>query len=402
MRKKLNMLKESISMSLTNIYNNKMRSFLTTLGVLIGVTAIIALITVMQGATSKVYAQFSALGTGKLTAQIQGTPLKSGLNQNDLKKLEKLDNISAISPSVPLTLRVKSDNNWAEEVEGTGYGEAYFRNTENVVSRGRPLNYLDEKEGAPVCLMDEHLSKKLFLGEDPLYQNITILGNTYTVVGIISSDANQDVISQSMGKKESGKLYLPYTTALKISLSSNINQLTLYIEDTDKTDDTVALLESELNALFNNKEDAFSIINMESLLDTMNTMMGMMTTLLAGIASIALLVGGIGIMNMMLVSVTERTNEIGLLKALGAEPKQIQLQFLIESFCLSLLGGIGGTVLGLLISYGLSVYIDMPFVLSGSAILIGVLFSASVGILFGWAPARKASNLNPIDALRSN
>jgi len=169
----------------------------------------------------------------------------------------------------------------------------------------------------------------------------------------------------------------------------------------DYTDQVIEALENLLHAAFNYHDDTYRVINMESLLDTMNTMMGMMTGLLAGIASIALLVGGIGIMNMMLVSVTERTMEIGLRKALGAEPGQIQLQFLIESFMLSILGGVIGMVLGVAVSYIFSVVADITFRISWSAIVLGVTFSASVGIIFGWAPARKASMLNPIDALRS-
>jgi len=160
-------------------------------------------------------------------------------------------------------------------------------------------------------------------------------------------------------------------------------------------------LEGLLDAAFNYKDDSYSVINMESLLSVMDTMMGLMTNLLVGIASIALLVGGIGIMNMMLVSVTERTSEIGLRKALGAKPRSIQIQFLLESIILSLLGGAVGVVLGLAVSLLLSSIMDITFVFSPGAVGLGVGFSLAVGVIFGWAPARKASNLNPIDALRS-
>lgn len=156
-----------------------------------------------------------------------------------------------------------------------------------------------------------------------------------------------------------------------------------------------------MDQAFNGREEAYSVISMESLLDTMDTILGMMTTLLAGIAAISLLVGGIGIMNMMLVSVTERTTEIGLRKALGARPRTIQMQFLLEAVMLSLLGGVIGILLGNLLSVLFAVWIGFDFQLSTGAILLAFLFSASVGIIFGWAPARKASRLNPIDALRS-
>lgn len=153
--------------------------------------------------------------------------------------------------------------------------------------------------------------------------------------------------------------------------------------------------------IFNNKDKTYTVINMKSMTDAMNLMTSMMTSLLVGIASIALVVGGIGIMNMMLVTVTERTTEIGLRKALGAEPGQIQVQFLIEAIILSLLGGVIGVVVGLGVSLAICMNTDITFSLNTFAIWLGVGFSAAVGIIFGWAPARKASRLNPIDALRS-
>ena len=182
---------------------------------------------------------------------------------------------------------------------------------------------------------------------------------------------------------------------------SSVNNLEVYIDNTDETDDLVDRLEAYLDNTFNNADNAYSLINMESLMKMMDTMYDMMTKLLAGIASISLMVGGIGIMNMMLVSVTERTREIGLRKALGAEPKIIQLQFLIESVILSLIGGIIGIIIGELLSYIALDAIGTDFAINVSAVTLGFGFSLAVGIIFGWAPARKASRLNPIDALRS-
>ena len=174
-----------------------------------------------------------------------------------------------------------------------------------------------------------------------------------------------------------------------------------YVTDPDDTDAAVDELEAALDGIFNDKDNTYTIINMESMTDAMNLMTSMMMSLLVGIASIALVVGGIGIMNMMLVTVTERTTEIGLRKALGAEPGQIQMQFLIEAIILSLLGGVIGVAVGLGVSFAICVNTDITFSLNTFAIGLGVGFSAAVGIIFGWAPARKASRLNPIDALRS-
>jgi putative ABC transport system permease protein len=175
----------------------------------------------------------------------------------------------------------------------------------------------------------------------------------------------------------------------------------VYLSDPDVTEEVIDSIEAVLNEIFNYRERSFSVLNLDSLLDTMKSMQSMMTSLLVGIASIALLVGGIGIMNMMLVTVTERTREIGLKKALGAEPMLIQFQFLVEAIVLSVIGGILGVVFGLLISFGAALLIDMAFKISVSAIILGVGFSALIGIVFGWSPARKASLLNPIDALRT-
>ena len=219
--------------------------------------------------------------------------------------------------------------------------------------------------------------------------------------GVLKDADVDDVMSQLQAGDESGTLIMPYTSYMRLFGVKGITSLEVYLDSAEQTDAVSEEMEGVLEAAFNYREDSYRIINMESLLDVMDTMMGLMTNLLVGIASIALLVGGIGIMNMMLVSVTERTSEIGLRKALGARPRSIQVQFLMESVILSLLGGLIGVALGLVVSALLAGMMDIAFVLSPGAIALGVGFSLAVGVIFGWAPARKASNLNPIDALRS-
>ncbi len=395
------MLRESVSMSLNNIANNKMRSFLTILGVIIGVTAIISLITIVNGVTGELTDRFNELGTGTLNVTANGTALKRGLSENDLAEISALDNVAGISPSVSSVVAVKRGREWDDEVSLKGRNATWFERNKDAVSHGRGISPLDVRDRTRVCLINEALQKKLFFGEDAVGQRLVLNGHTFLVVGILDDGADSSVMAQALGGDKDLQAAVPYTTAMRILGQRYITSLEVYAEDTQLTSETAETLKNYLHALFNYRENTHTVINMESLLDTMNTMLSLMTGLLAGIASIALLVGGIGIMNMMLVSVTERTTEIGLRKALGAEPSQIQAQFLIEAFTLSVLGGIIGALLGVAVSYAFAAVIDIPFRISWFAIGLGVGFAAAVGIVFGWAPARKASNLNPIDALRS-
>ncbi len=391
-------LKQSIEMSIQNIKGNKMRSFLTTLGIIIGVTAVIALITIVKGVSDNVMGQFESLGAGKLMVSVTGTSLKTGLSESDLAKIEKINNVSGISPTISTTSKA-SRNGEVDDVSVEGKNGTYFINNNNIIS-GRPLTQAEMAGDVYTCVIDMDCAKRFFFGENPIGKKIRVGGYTYTVVGL--EDGNSNLMSEMMvSSNDGGSIKIPYRNALKMTESSNVNSLEVYVKDTNFTSQVVDDLEKILNQAFNDNDDSYTVINMESLLDTMKSMQDMMTTMLAGIASIALLVGGIGIMNMMLVSVTERTKEIGLRKALGAEPMKIQMQFLIESIFLSMIGGIIGVALGLLISYAAATMIGIDFVIQPGAIALGVGFSAAIGIIFGWVPAKKASELNPIDALRS-
>lgn len=398
---KLDVFTESVKMSFKNIISNKMRSFLTTLGIIIGVTAVIALITIVQSVTDYVMAEFSSMGAGKLTVNATGTALKSGLSESDLEKISQIDHILGISPTATAAGAAARNGEVLEKVIIDGKNDVYFRNNE-IISYGRGLTSAEMTGDVYTCVIDDDIAKSLFLGENPVGQTLKINGIRYTVVGILGSDSDlMAAMTASMNGEIDGKVIIPYKNALKMTGSANVTSLEIYIEDTNYTDQIIEDVEDILYAAFNNKDEGYSVFNMDDLLEVMNTMYGMMGTMLAAIASIALIVGGIGIMNMMLVSVTERTKEIGLRKALGAEPLRIQLQFLIESIVLSLVGGIIGIILGVIISYVAAIMLETTFSISWGAIALGFGFSAAVGIIFGWVPAKKASELNPIDALRS-
>ncbi len=396
------MFRENLRMSWENIIGNRMRSFLTVLGIIIGVMAVITLVTVMESATKQVTSQFEQLGTGTVMVQSPGTPMKKGLTEKDLRDIASIPYVSGINPEITTRLSVVHGKKLQEDVTIEGYGSGYFARNQVTVARGRPLMPVDEQQKSHVCVIDKALAGNLLGGQDPLGEELLINGLRFRVVGILEDASNDNVMAQFAGTNKNGKVMMPYTALMRLLKQDKVVRLSVYISDTTHSQQVLDGLTQQLEKAFNYKEDSYTIINLESLLDTMNTMLGLMTGLLAGIAAISLLVGGIGIMNMMLVSVTERTNEIGLRKALGARPDSIQVQFLLESVMLSLAGGIMGMAVGVLLSMGLCSVLDIPFVLSPGAIALGVGFSFAVGVLFGWAPANKASRLNPIDALRSN
>ncbi len=396
---KFSLIRQSFQMSIRNILGNKLRSFLTMLGIIIGVGAVIGLITVVSGVADYMIGQFSSMGAGSLSISIFGTPMKQGLSETNLAEIAALDNIQSVSPSVSVTTTVVSGNYVSDKVTVSGRSEQFFVHQPGMIKLGRPLRISDMEGTVYVCVIDGTAAKALLPGESPLGRILKIGGVQYKVIGVAGK--TDDISAAFSSSGEDGTIYIPYRNALRMNNTNAISSIDVYAEDTLKIDQTVEQLTKLLENVFNNAENAYFIINMESLLNAMNTMTGMMTAMLAGIASIALLVGGIGIMNMMLVSVTERTKEIGLRKALGAEPAVIQLQFLLESVILSVIGGFIGIVFGEGIAYIASRLIKYDFVLNVNAILIGFFFSLAVGVIFGWAPARRASRLNPIDALRS-
>lgn len=393
------MLRESVKMSWENIVQNKLRSFLTILGIIIGVTAIIALITVVQAVIDNINEQFDSVGANTLVISATGTPLKQGLSDKELMEIREIEGVTGIAPSINTTIEISRDGTIYEDIVIDGKNETFFNRNEDIISIGRGLNVLDVENKNRVCVISADFMHEAFMGENPVGQEIAIMGSRYRIVGV--ADGSDESVMTLMSGTTSD-IYIPYKNLMSITGQNRIYSLEVYMtEDAEDTTYISDEVEQYLDTLFNHKENSYVMIVMDSLLDMMKSVQGMMTTALTAIASIALLVGGIGIMNMMLVSVTERTVEIGLRKALGAEPRLIQVQFLTEAIMLSVLGGVLGIVVGLAISFACGALMNIAIPISWGAIGLGVGFSAAVGIIFGFAPAKKASELNPIDALRS-
>ena len=386
---------ESCVMAIENIMQNRLRSFLTILGIMIGVTAVISLITTISGVSNSISSSFLSMGAGSLTLSAPGSDLKEGLDDDDMARILELEHVRGLTPTVSVSCTVATGKYSETSINAQGTNAYYFSVHEDSLKSGRELNTIDSDNMAKVCLINEDIVESFFYGMSPIGQTVYLNRLAFTVVGIYKSDSS--VSSLLSG---SAKILMPYTTALKMNNASLINNLTVYMDSANASDEVKTELSELLDEIFSYEDDTYTITTMESIEETMNTMMSMMSALLGGIASIALVVGGIGIMNMMLTSVTERTVEIGLKKAIGAEPGQIQIQFLIESFLLSMIGGLCGVALGIGLSALLGHMMGISFVISYGAILLGVGFSAAVGIIFGWSPARKASKLSPIDALR--
>ena len=396
------MISENLIMAWDNIINSKMRSFLTALGIVIGVASVIALITIVQSATGEMMSQFESLGAGKITVTATGNPLKSGLTTNDLKNLERIENVSGVAPSISIVGSAAKQGILLDQVSIMGKNEKYFDADDTEMIRGRQLQITDMDGHTYTCVIDQDIAASMFFDQEPIGQSVIVNGQSYEIVGVRDSNSTSDVMAGLNSSSTSeGTIIIPYKNALALSGLSTYSNVDIYIKDVACKEQTTLEVKAVLNAAFNYKDDSYSIMDLGSILDMMDSMQALLTALLAGIASIALLVGGIGIMNMMLVSVTERTKEIGLRKALGAEPIQIQTLFIIEALTLSLIGGFLGIVLGVGISIVATLLLGTAFTVSWAAIALGAGFSIAVGLVFGWMPAKKASNLKPIDALRT-
>lgn len=390
-------LKKSFELALANILYDKKRSVLTMLGIIVGVAAVIILISLMNGMTSMISDKFNEMGTTTLNITVQDRGGSRTVKEEDMYNLrdENPELLSGVSPSATLArATVKtSDSTDTITTNATGVSEEYADMKKLNVTDGRFLDYMDIEKISKVCVVGTYIQKELFGMTSALGNQIKINGIPYTVVGVLEEKDD----SESNGSDD--VIYIPYTTALRNGTSSTVSSYTLTAASDDVVDQALELVKKRLLDILGD-EDYFSATSMAEMIDMMMEMVGKMKILLVAIAGISLLVGGIGIMNIMLVSVTERTREIGIRKSLGAKEKTIMSQFVIEAGTVSGVGGIIGIFVGSAVSVIAGKLLDMATYPSIGAILLSFGVSVGIGIIFGYLPAKKAAALNPIDALR--
>lgn len=380
-------------MAIKSIWANKMRSFLTMLGIIIGISSVIVLVGMGEGTKQQVQSQIEKLGTNLITVNIVGKRTKS-FTDEEIAELKSKPGIKEIAPlftqnNIDVKAGSKSTNT---SVEASTPEYSNIRKT--YVNYGRFLNKRDIDNRYKVAVIGVDTANDLFGTTNVIGKVVNINGINFSIVGVLESQGS------SMGGSGDDKIILPISTAQRLFKNTDIK--TFYVEatDKDKVSEAISYLQLFLNKKFNNDTDSYRIFDQTSLLSTANETNSSMTMMLTGIAAISLIVGGIGIMNIMLVSVIERTREIGIRKAIGAKRRIILIQFLMESSIISCLGGLIGVLTGFFIAYIAQTLLKMTIVISSSVVIGAVAFSIFVGILFGMYPASKASKLNPIEALR--
>ena len=397
------MLSETFRQALKNIASNKFRTLLTMLGIIIGIMAVIVIVGLGNGMTQSMRDSFSSMGTNTLTVSVPGF----GSRTVDVEEMyaladENPDLFEAMSPVVTLSGSVKVGTSTLDETSATGVSEAYLDMAGYTVEEGRGIQYVDIDDNKKVCVVGAYIDRVGY-GGNALGQTIKVGADQYTIVGVLEAQVS-DLSSQE--GSDDDVIFVPYTTALRAAMSRTASSYTFTLVDESMAAEGKELIEQTLTDLFHSS-DGFMVVSMSEMLDTMTSMVNMVIMVLTVIAGISLLVGGIGIMNIMMVSVTERTREIGIRKALGSKERYILALFVIEAAMTSALGGVTGIVLGYLISAAANqvlpfVLTDMELTISPSLSSVAVAFGISVGIgiLFGYLPAKRAARLNPIDALR--
>lgn len=395
------MIGEIFKLALKSLTRNKTRSVLTMIGIIIGVSAVILLVSIGQGLQNYITSTFESLGSnlitvlpGKLDGGFSsGGPNFAGtkLTVKDVSDIARLDGAVETAGGglqYPTTVSRGGKNKYGTVL---GVDSTYLRIRDLTVSRGRTINDGDSRVSRNVAIIGTSIVTELFNGSDPIGQKVTIGGQKFEVVGILNK-----IGSGGFGVDVNSYTIIPLTSAQKLFGLKGVQVIAAKAATKEDIPQAMKQVENLLSKRL--EEDEFSVVDNGSLVQTINQVLGALTLALGGIAAISLIVGGVGIMNIMLVSVTERTREIGLRKAVGAKPNDILYQFLIEAVVLSLGGGVIGVALGALGSWGLSNFINTAVTPWSVVLAFGV--SAIIGIVFGVAPAARASKLNPIEALK--
>lgn len=390
-------LKQAFKMAIKSIAASKMRTFLTMLGIIIGVCAVIVLVSVVQGSTGSITDSIESLGANSITVSFTGRNSTKYVSFEEMQEFmeENPDYISYVVPNMTRqnsTIKYTSSN-ITSPVTGTTADYLAVKNRE--VTNGRFINEIDVERRRKVAVIGSYNVQELFGFEDPIDKKIKINNELYTVVGVL------DEISDSEQMSEDNMIIIPYSSGRLIFGTGKIRSYTIWSATAECVEEATRLIERFLYSKFGD-EDEYNVVSVASMMDALDEITGMMALLTAGIAGISLVVGGIGIMNIMLVSVTERTREIGIRKAIGAKRSSILSQFLIESALVSCMGGLVGIILSVIGTSILGGAMGINAFPSFGVIFGAFAFSAAIGIFFGWAPANKAAKLNPIDALHAD
>ena len=400
------MYKESFLMAWASLIANKMRSILTMLGIIIGVAAVIALVSIGNGVKQDIQNSISSLGSNLLMV-MPGAPRTPGvrpsqgsmksLKVSDYQAISKLDGVKAASPYTANSyVTIYQSKNWTTTVSGVS---SNFQDVNNwTMAEGRFISSKNVENRERVAVVGQTVVKNLFAGEDPVGKEIRVKNIPFRVIGVLNSKGNG-----TMGNDQDDVIFIPYTTAMeRVEGVDYLRMVYVVASDDNGIDRLQSDIENLLRVRHSIKDtnlDDFNIQNMKSIMETMEQTTGTLTLFLGAVAAISLVVGGIGIMNIMLVSVTERTREIGIRKALGATYFVIVTQFLIEAVVISLMGGLIGIALGIGASKLIGLASGMSTVISVPTIVLSFAFSMAIGLVFGIYPTRKAAKLNPIDAL---
>jgi len=399
------MIIETFRQAIQNVWSNKLRTFLTMLGIIIGVMAVIVIVGLGNGMTKSMRDSFSALGTNTLNIQVWGY----GSRTVPVEEMYRLPDefpelIQSISPQIDFsgsgTLKIGTTSyRWSTI---SGVDEDYTSIKSYTIAQGRGLQYMDIKDNKQVCVIGDYLNRVGF-GGNGLGQTLKIGANKFRIVGVLGAKVSNAEMQQGT---DDDCVYLPYTTVMRLTSQSAVNNYTAIMKDEGRANEAKTAVENRLQELLGT-DSGYYVYSASEWLEEMNKMINMVIVVLTGIASISLLVGGIGIMNIMLVSVTERTREIGIRKALGAKERTILAQFVVEAATTSALGGVLGIALGYAVSMAANRL--LPMLTSGTDVTVSPSFnsiavafgiSVGIGVLFGYLPARRAARLNPIEALR--